>query len=216
MNQKVPQKVPQNAENSIKNLIFDLGGVIINIDFDLTMRALQAYTNLPLGVGAYLGKNEIFYNYETGKINSDEFLTQIKEKYQLNATNKQIIHAWNALLLDIPTEYVNLLLSLKSKYKIFILSNTNPIHIEGVEAILGQSFPIKHLSELCDKVYLSYEMGKAKPETAIYQQVINENNLNPAETMFFDDSEINLAGAQKIGIQTMLISSKRTILDILF
>ena len=118
--------------------------------------------------------------------------------------------------MDIPTEYVNLLLSLKSKYKIFILSNTNPIHIEGVEAILGQSFPIKHLSELCDKVYLSYEMGKAQPEIAIYQQVINENNLNPAETMFFDDSEINLAGAQKIGIQTMLISSKQTILDMLF
>ena len=210
------QKVSQSIENGIKNLIFDLGGVIINIDFDLTMRALQAYTNVPLGVGAYLGKNEIFYNYETGKINSDEFLTQIKEKYQLNATNKQIIHAWNALLLDIPTEYVNLLLSLKSKYKIFILSNTNPIHIEGVEAILAQNSPIKHLSELCDKVYLSYKIGKAKPEIAIYQQVINENNLNPAETMFFDDSEINLAGAQKIGIQTMLISSKQTILNVLF
>ncbi len=210
------QQVSQNTENSIKNLIFDLGGVIINIDFDLTMRALQAYTNIQLGVGAYLGKNEIFYNYETGKINSGEFITQIKEKYQLNATNEQIIHAWNALLLDIPTKYVELLLSLKSKYKIFILSNTNPIHIEGVEAILAQSSQIKHLSELCDKVYLSYEMGKAKPEIAIYEQVVNENNLNPEETLFFDDSEINLAGAQKVGIQTMLISSKCTILDILF
>ncbi len=210
------QKVPQNIENGIKNLIFDLGGVIINIDFDLTMRALQAYTDIPLGVGAYLGKNAIFYNYETGKINSEEFLTQIKEKYQLNATNEQIIHAWNALLLDIPTEYVNLLLSLKSKYKIFILSNTNPIHIEGVEAILEKSSQIKHLSELCDKVYLSYEMVKAKPELAIYRQVINENNLNPEETMFFDDSRVNLAGAQKLGIITMLITPKHTILDILF
>ena len=85
-----------------------------------------------------------------------------------------------------------------------------------MEAILGQNSQIKHLSELCDKVYLSYEMGKAKPELAIYQQVINENNLNPSETMFFDDSETNLQGAQKIGIQTMLISAKHTILDILF
>ena len=205
------QKVPQN----IKNLIFDLGGVIINIDFDFTMRALQAYTSVQLGEGAYLGKNEIFYNYETGKINSEDFLAQIKEKYQLNATNKQLISAWNALLLDIPTTYINFLLSLKSKYKIFILSNTNPIHIEGVEAILAQSSNLKHLSELCDKVYLSYEMGKVKPESAIYEQVINENNLNPKETMFFDDSEANLAGAQKVGIQTMLINSKHTILDIL-
>ena len=115
--------------------------------------------------------------------------------------------------MDIPTDYVTLLLSLKSKYRIFILSNTNPIHIEGVEAILAQSSNLKHLRELCEKVYLSYEMGKAKPELAIYEQVINENNLNPSETVFFDDSEINLASAQKLGINTILISAKHTILD---
>ncbi|MGD1839378.1 MAG: HAD family hydrolase [Thermonemataceae bacterium] len=211
----MPIKLPI-VPSSIQNIIFDLGGVIINIDFDLTMQALQQFTTQEdLGKGAYLGKAPLFYEYETGQIGSATFLQRLQTQFQLKASTTQLNAAWNALLLDIPAARIALLQQLQSQYRLFLLSNTNPIHFEAVEQILYKASGVAHFHQLFEKVYLSYEMGKAKPEAAIYQQVLKENTLEAAATLFIDDSLANIEAAQQLGIQTVHIEPEQyTILDI--
>ena len=205
-----------NILKNIEAIIFDLGGVIINIDFNLTLRALEQYTDKKLGTGEYLTKNPIFYEYETGKLSEKDFFENLKHIYQLQASNEQLVKAWNALLLDIPESRVELVSELSNQYQTFILSNTNPTHLFEVENILRQQTKANSLKEIVHRPYYSFEMHKAKPEIAIYEQVIEENNLIPQKTLFVDDSLANIEGARKLGLQTLHIAPKQnSILDFL-
>jgi putative hydrolase of the HAD superfamily len=205
-----------NILKNIEAIIFDLGGVIINIDFNLTLRALEQYTDKKLGTGEYLTKNPIFYEYETGKLSEKDFFENLKHIYQLQASNEQLVKAWNALLLDIPESRVELVSELSNQYQTFILSNTNPTHLFEVENILRQQTKANSLKEIVHRPYYSFEMHKAKPEIAIYEQVIEENNLIPQKTLFVDDSLTNIEGARKLGLQTLHIAPKQnSILDFL-
>ncbi|MDX1903500.1 MAG: HAD family phosphatase [Thermonemataceae bacterium] len=191
---------------NIEAIIFDLGGVIINIDFNLTLRALEQYTHIRLGEGEYLGKDALFYDFEVGKIDEDTFFEQLSRKFELKADKNTLIDAWNALLLDIPQQRVSLLRKLRSQMPIFILSNTNSTHIREVENILRSQTDAQNLSDLVQKPYYSFEMGKAKPEKAIYEQLIEECNLIPQKTLFIDDSLKNLEGAKQVHLQTLHIN----------
>jgi len=205
-----------NILKNIEAIIFDLGGVIINIDFNLTLRALEQYTDRKLGEGEYLTKNPIFYEFETGKLSEKDFFENLKHIYQLQASNEQLVKAWNALLLDIPESRVELVSELSNQYQTFILSNTNPTHLFEVENILRQQTKANSLKEIVHRPYYSFEMHKAKPEIAIYEQVIEENNLIPQKTLFVDDSLANIEGARKLGLQTLHIAPKQnSILDFL-
>jgi putative hydrolase of the HAD superfamily len=205
-----------NILENIEAIIFDLGGVIINIDFNLTLRALEQYTDRKLGEGEYLTKNPIFYEFETGKLSEKEFFENLTHIYKLQANQEQLVKAWNALLLDIPESRTDLISKLSNKYQTFILSNTNPTHLFEVENILRQQTKANSLKEIVQKPYYSFEMQKAKPETAIYEQVIEENNLVPQKTLFVDDSLANIEGARKLGLQTLHINPKQnSILDFL-
>ncbi len=192
-------------KNQIEAIIFDLGGVIIDIDFNLTLKALEKYTSHQFGEGEYLTKHPIFYEFETGKISENTFFSEIQKIFGLNATLAELKQAWNALLLDIPQKRVNLLENLQNQLPTFILSNTNPTHLEEVENILRKQTSAATLKMLVRKPYYSFEVGKAKPERAIYEQVIEENNLKPEKTLFIDDSLRNLEGAKKVGLQTLRI-----------
>jgi len=199
---------------NIDALIFDLGGIIINIDFNLTLKALEKFTSHQFGEGEYLSKHALFYEFETGKISEDVFFDELKKTFQLQADKKALVDAWNTLLLDIPQQRVNLIRKLSEKYPTFILSNTNPTHLVEVENILRAQTDAQSLQELVQKPYYSFEMGKAKPERAIYEQVIQENNLAPERTLFIDDSLKNLEGAGQVGLQTLHIDPKtQSILD---
>lgn len=198
-----------NILENIEAIIFDLGGVIINIDFNLTLRALEKYTHKTFGEGEYLTKHPIFYEFETGKLSEDKFFEELKYTYQLTATKKELVEAWNSLLLDIPPKRIELISLLSERYTTFILSNTNPTHLFEVENILNRQTSSCSLREIVHKPYYSFEMGKAKPEAAIYEQVIQENNLNPQNTLFIDDSQANIYGAKKLGLQTLHIMPKQ-------
>ncbi|MFN3316521.1 MAG: HAD-IA family hydrolase, partial [Raineya sp.] len=151
-----------------------------------------------------------------GKLSENEFFEELKNTYELNATPQELIKAWNALLLDIPPKRIELIISLSKRYSTFILSNTNPTHLYEVENILEKQTKISSLKKVVQKPYYSFEMGKAKPETAIYEQVIQENSLNPQYTLFIDDSQANIEGAKKLGLQTLHITPKQnSILDFL-
>jgi HAD superfamily hydrolase (TIGR01509 family) len=186
---------------AIRNIIFDLGGVILNIDFKKTEAAFKL-----LGWDSfsdYISQfhiSDLFENYETGKIDDLQFVEGISALMGKAANNEHIIEAWNALLLDFPTERIALLKELKTKYRTFLLSNTNAIHLNAFQEKLYQKEGV-YLEDLFEKAYYSHVVKLRKPSTEIFELVLNENNLNPAETLFIDDTASNFEGAQKLGIQ---------------
>lgn len=190
--------------SSLKNIIFDLGGVIINIDWSLSIEAFARFNpDLKEKISKETYKSDIFIQYEKGLISDSEFRKQIQESFGFQIKDSEFDTAWNGLLLDIPAKRIDLIKSLRSHYRVFLLSNTNPIHIRGVEDILKKDTGETTLQNLFDKVYYSYEMYKRKPDTEIYQQILDEQRIFPQETLFLDDSLQNIEGAKQLDIQTL-------------
>lgn len=201
-------------ESSIKNLIFDLGGVILNIDYSLCEKAFGEF-----GVRdfkhIYSQKKQIglFDDFETGKISSVEFRARFMQLISQNIPDNQFDKAWNAMLIDLPEQRIHLLEKLKKKYRTFLLSNTNEIHIQWLSDYLNRNFGFKDLNHIFEKVYLSYKVGMRKPEFQIFNLVLAENNILKEETLFIDDSIQHIEAASKLGIKTLFIEKGKTILD---
>lgn len=198
----------------INNIIFDLGGVIINLDMESTywaFKELAGGSEVPLF--NYTEQHNIFKQFEVGAIDTPTFLSELRTLIG-PVTDSELIGAWNAMLLDIPAERVALLKELKSKYRTFLFSNTNQIHFDGFNKILFDAHGLETLDPLFEKVYFSHTMGMRKPDVASFLQIINDNGLNPAETLFLDDTKGHLEGAEKAGLQTILVSEGNSILDI--
>ena len=202
--------------SSIKNIIFDLGGVIINIDFQYTFEAFARLGNTDiLSTLKKFDSLEVFKRYEKGEFSDAELRKLLKKEFNTELSDVQIDEAWNALLLDIPRERIDLIQRLKQNYQVFLLSNTNNIHIEEVNKILYRSTGLNSLDQLFHTAYYSYKMNMAKPEAEIYQYVLKEQGLNPGETVFIDDNKDNISGAQQAGIRTIRVEAPNTILDLL-
>jgi epoxide hydrolase-like predicted phosphatase len=203
-----------SAMAGIKNIIFDLGGVIMNIDFK---RTEKAFADLGFGDFAqYITQFHItpfFEEFETGKIDTASFIKGIQQIAGKPLTEKEIVHAWNALLLDFPPERIALLEKLKKQYRIFLLSNTNILHYEAFQQTLF-ALTGKRLEDIFEKTYYSHAVNLRKPGAGIYQLVINENKLNPAETLFIDDTASNFSGAEQTGIQTFHLKAPMTIMEV--
>ena len=190
---------------NIKSIIFDLGGVLLNISYQNTIDEFEK-----LGVDnscAFYSKKSqtnIFNLLETGEISENELIREIQSSCK-SATRKQIIFAWNSMLLDLPKNRTNLLENLKEKYQLFLLSNTNSIHIKEFKSRLGEVKYSKFYN-LFDKVYYSHEIGFRKPNKEAFQLILDENNLKANEVLFIDDSPQHIEGANKLGIQTHHLS----------
>lgn len=177
----------------IHNIIFDLGGIILNIDYHKTE---QAFMNLGIinfnELFNQFHANDFFKNFEKGKISPGEFVKELRN-YAPKVPDQDIIDAWNAMLLDFPPGRVDFLRDLKTRYRTFLLSNTNAIHHQAFQKI-----PLNadgSLEECFEKSYYSHEMGLRKPEIEIFRQVIKDNNLLPHETLFVDDTLSNVEAA---------------------
>lgn len=199
----------------IKNIIFDLGGVILNINYQLTIQAfhqlgathfVQDFTKNP--------EHAFFINYEIGKITSQQFRNSLRECLYLNVSDEIIDNAWNALLLDFPAERLKLLNQLKQQYRTFLYSNTNEIHINEVFNIAERQHGIRAFHEFFEKAYYSHTLGFRKPDPEGYLAILEENNLNPSETVFVDDLYLNITGAQKVGLHTIHINENQNLLDV--
>lgn len=196
--------------NNYKNIIFDLGGVILNIDYILTEKAFSK-----IGISDFktmfsqAQQTHLFDKYEKGFISSDDFRTELK-KYLLEKTsNGNIDTAWNAMLLDLPKERIEFLKKTKLTHRTFLLSNTNDIHIEEINSYLNKEFKLSDLSSLFEKMYLSYKIGMRKPDAEIFEFVLGENNLKPNETLFIDDSIQHIEAAKKLGIATYWLDVRK-------
>jgi FMN phosphatase YigB (HAD superfamily) len=198
---------------NIKNIIFDYGNVIFSIDFS---KAQQAWTSLGINnVDQFFGhlqQDPVFDAFDRGEITDSEFRDRIREKAgKPDLTDAQIDNAWNSMLLGIAEGNHELLLDLKQKYRTFLLSNINAIHYDHIMGYLKQEFGFDGNDHLFENIYYSHFIGKRKPEITFFEQVLNENNLKPEETLFIDDSPQHLASAQKLGIQTFLMKAPDTI-----
>jgi len=199
----------------IKNIIFDLGKVLLNLDFDASIKAfLELGLNREVLTPQQAYADPIFYNLEVGKVTPDEFRIRVRQMLQNpNLSDKQINEAWCAMILDIPEKHVRLLQKLGKKYQIFLFSNTNRIHINR----LHNEFKIEHGIEfpsLFQKVFYSFEIHERKPDLASYQKVIELSGVNPAETIFIDDLEKNITGAQKAGLKTYRLNEGKDLSEL--
>ena len=198
---------------NIKNIIFDYGNVIFALDF---LKSQQAWKELGIdNANDFYGhkvQDSLFTAFEKGEISAENFRERIRQiAGKPDLTDQQIDHAWNSLLVGVPEGNHELLLSLKPKYRTFLLSNINPIHYDHIMNYLKDEFGFDGNGHLFEKTYYSHLVGKRKPDMAIFEQVLNENNLNPTETLFIDDSPQHIASAQKMGIQTYLMTAPDSI-----
>jgi putative hydrolase of the HAD superfamily len=190
--------------SEIKNIIFDLGGVIINLAVHETHKAFSNLSGISVEqIKNKVHNNEFFHLYEKGLISDSEFRELIRRELSLENKSDEVLDAaWNAMLLDIPIQRVQLLERLKGIYRLYVLSNTNNIHLrcfnDKVKDLTGRD----SLDEYFDNAYYSHLINLSKPDTAIYEYVIDKNNLQAEETIFLDDNLDNLAGADKVGIKT--------------
>lgn len=182
-----------------KAIIFDLGAVILNINYQNT---IDEFTKLGVNNAATFYSKKVqtnlFNQIETGMISSNKFLKALQKETK-NANINQVEKAWNAMLLDLPEERIQLIEKLKNNYSIYLLSNTNAIHIDAIKKQLGKR---KWLAfcKLFDKMYLSHELGLRKPDVKIFEYILNEQKLKAEEVFFIDDSPQHIASAKKIGI----------------
>jgi putative hydrolase of the HAD superfamily len=199
----------------IKNIIFDLGGVIINLDNKLTEEALT-------GMGVknmrqYFGHghaDSFFKDYEVGKITDQQFIDSIRTMGGLDTvTNQEIIDGWNALLLDFPVERIELLKELGKRYRIFLFSNTNSLHLAALRNIYTQTFGSGTLDDLFERTYYSHILGMRKPGKESYRYILKENHLQGAETLFVDDAIVNVEGAEHAGLKGLYLRPGISLLD---
>jgi len=185
----------------IKNIVFDLGGVILNIDYQLPVRAFER-----LGIQNFhhyfskASQQAFLDEYETGKISSEVFLSKVLSLLPYGTEKSRVIDAWNSILLDLPEERLYLLERAVRNHRIFLLSNTNQLHIDCFEQYLQKQYNIHQWESHFEKVYYSYRIGMRKPDLEIFQHVLNDAGLNPSETLFIDDSIQHIQGARQCGI----------------
>ncbi len=186
-----------------KNIIFDLGGVIIDLDVEKTKEAFASLSQKSVSEVHLLFENSpVFLQYEKGLLNDREFRISVRNLLQIKASDLEIDVAWNAMLGEIPSSRIRLLESLREDYQLYLLSNTNNIHLICFNEIVKSTCGSSSLDPYFDKAYYSHLVKMRKPDAEIYALVLEENNLPAHETLFLDDNVSNLEGAAQLGIQT--------------
>lgn len=192
------------------SIIFDFGGVILDIDPQRTINAFAKI--IPLSDVQKIENSGILDEIEKGQISQDELILGVNAIIDKNILESEFLKAWNAILLDYKPERIKAIQELKKTHKLYLLSNTNEIHFKNFSLKLFNEYGLS-FTDLFLKPYLSFEMGLLKPELEIYQQLIDEEKLNPEKTLFIEDTEANAIAAQKLGIQTLVIPRNGTFYD---
>ncbi|WP_300663788.1 HAD family phosphatase [Fluviicola sp.] len=204
-------------DTSKEAIIFDLGGVLLNLDYDLTEKAF-----ISLGMENFresysqLQQTQLFDRFECGEVSSFHFINQLLDRLPAGSTANQVVHAWDAMILDFPPERLEKLEALASKYRLFLLSNTNDLHIDAVRRSLEKTAGHRDLERYFEKTYFSSAVGMRKPDEKIFEFVCTENKLDPSRTLFIDDSPQHVEGAKKTGIDAVLLERKQDVFDLPF
>ena len=189
--------------NKIDAIIFDLGGVIINLDTNATVVAFAQISGMSLEEISNAHEHADFFKaYEIGAISDAEFRTEIRKSLDINTSDQQIDMAWNAMLLEIPFSRITAFKKLRKNFKLFVMSNTNHIHIRKFNEIFESLNTGAHFKDYFDKVYYSQEIGARKPNANAWTPILEEYNLEAQRALFIDDRLDNIEAAKKLGLQT--------------
>ncbi len=200
----------------IKNIIFDLGGVIINLDQQRTIYQFNALSDLPFESFYNSSSQSGFFDeFDKGTITTEDFFEVLKKELRYSGKTEPLLQAWNAMLLDVPERRLDVLVNAKLNYSTYLLSNTCEPHIASFEEQLYLEHGVKNFEDYFDKVYYSCRMGLRKPDRKIFEAVLTENNLRPEETVFIDDSAQHVKGAGECGINAYLLPKNMEIGELL-
>lgn len=193
-------------EKNIKNLIFDLGGILLNIDFQKSVDAFKKIGFDEFGnILDNYWLNDFFHEFEKGLISPEDFRAKIRGLSNAGVSDDDFDFAWNAMILDFPANRIETLKELSRDYRLFLLSNTNIIHYELYNADFANKFGNKGLEDIFEKAYFSHQIKMRKPDLEIFEKVLRENNLEAKDTLFIDDFAENLSTARELGINTVKV-----------
>ena len=201
--------------SQIKNIIFDLGGVLLNVDYHKTADAFKR-----LGVHQFdnlysqANANHLFEDLETGNIKESDFYTTISQYCVPDTSQDQLLSAWNEILLDFRKSSLEYLKKLGEKYKLYLFSNTNSIHLTAFNKILQEQTGEASLDDYFTKSYYSHVIGKRKPYPETFTWLLEDAGIKADETLFIDDSIKNIEGAKQAGIKTHLLLPEEKIEDL--
>ncbi len=199
----------------IKTIIFDLGGVVLDIDPQLS---INEFKKLGLKDESLFRDRDfidkVIRKFEKGILTPEVFRDRVREYTGLDLTDQQIDDAWNAILYDIPAERIKVLEEVKKNYKILLFSNSNEIHYDLYVRDLQLRFGYREFDDLFDKAYFSFDMHLSKPDLEGYEYIMYQNNLKPEETLFIDDLPANLETAKSLGWRTYRMAPPQRVRDI--
>jgi putative hydrolase of the HAD superfamily len=193
-------------QSAVKNVIFDLGGVILGLDVNQTYQQFAALSGKTVDqLKAKAASVTFFEDFERGLISDTAFRDQLRLFLGVDLSDQQIDNGWNAMLLDLSVARLDLLKKVGLNFRIFLLSNTNSIHLQAFNDIVRATIGDQLFGNYFEKDYYSHLLGMRKPDREIFQYVLHQNGLKAEETLFLDDSVLNLQGAATLGIQTFHI-----------
>ena len=188
--------------SNLSYFIFDLGGVIIDLDVNATYNAFSEISGKPLGqVKELAASAEFFKKYEKGEIDDPTFRAHLREELEFTGNEALLDEAWNAMLGPVAKERFIKLEELSNSYDLFVMSNTNEIHTRRFLKMAEYSSPDKAFHDYFNQVYLSQEVGARKPELEAWQVILNDHQLEPSKGLFIDDNQNNVEAASRLGLQ---------------
>lgn len=198
----------------VKNIIFDLGGVLMNLDLPGSRKAFHDLGISEIEVLFRPGASDSFFRrYETGHLNDEEFLAAAIAQAPAGTTSDHILTAWNSMLLDFPPAHVTFLEALKSRYRLFLFSNTNSLHLQSFQKSFREVYD-RELDGLFEKAWYSHVINRRKPDVEAFRFVVNDAGLKAAETLFIDDTLPNVEGARTAGLQGLHLEPGMSILNL--
>lgn len=192
----------------VELVLLDLGGVLLNIDYKRTEKAFQdlGFSDFET-IYSQARQSGLFDEFECGRLSSDEFVGQLLTLMNHEHSVSDVIHAWNAMLLDFPGNRIDVINRLKERFKVYLLSNTNEIHYEAFMSLFSAEFD-KNFSDLFDKAFYSHQIGMRKPNAEVFEHILREAGVSPSKVLFIDDSIQHVEGASKVGIQSFLLNDQ--------
>jgi len=200
----------------IKNILFDLGGVILDINVQATLKAFYE-----LGFPAELMQyphsmtSDLFFKYETGKLDTQTFRNEIRKKTGIDMSDQAFDEAWNAMLVGIPEERTALLKSLSKRYALYMLSNTSELHVKVFEKMYLETSG-ESMHQVFKEMYYSHKIGWHKPDREAWEHVIKDAAIQAEETLFLDDNIHNIKASQELGFQAIHIHERTKLMDLGF
>ncbi len=201
---------------NFRNILFDLGGVIVDINVQATFRAFYEL-GFPADLMQYphAMSTDLFFRYETGKLDTDQFRDAIRKSTGVEMSNRAFDEAWNAMLVGIPKERTVLLKRLSEQYALYMLSNTSSLHVEVFEKMYRKVAGVS-MHEVFTKIYYSHEIGWHKPDREAWEFVVKDAGIRPGETLFLDDNIHNIKVAQELGFQAIHIHERTSLMHLGF